>query len=760
MALLETPRSCGLSLSAAWSRLSAGLVPLSALGLEASGLGSGSDFVEDDLHVALETLRQHGLQSVAMEWFMEVLQVDLQKNIAAEFWDFLTQRENMVTEQQRSKLLYDAFCMLDQRLAPYLCSLKYLETWIEAGLITSVGPGTLRDKVYTMVKAVLFFSTVQPFQEIIHEFYTRAFSIYVHQDKTLRNGDSMSEEEDENAVDDIELLNCAGCNAVKEQCWCTTAVEQFAKVNHVLHSLNLLERISASAITTILHKMIEEHVGRLCRGEYENSFLTQLEEVYANMRIEELFSIIRDFPESKAALQDLKVCLERTNQRQQLLSSLKAALETRLLHPGVNTADVITLYISAIKALRELDPSMVILEVVCEPVRKYLRTRDDTVRQIVAGLTDDSEGSSDLANELSKADPITLEHGHDSDDDMSDPDDWVPDPVDADPGKFGSKRRSSDIITLLVSIYGSKELFINEYRTLLADRILHHFSYVTCREIRNLELLKLRFGEAQMHFCEVMLKDVADSRRINSHIHEEDQETPLHLNAMILSGEFWPPLKEEKLELPIEVKEAMDAYTKKYEKLKAMRSLNWKPHLGNVDLEIELADRTLSVSVSPVHAAIIMHFQQKSTWTLDELSDALKVPVIALRRKIALWQQQGVLKEDPTDTFTVIEEEQKDQQEKMVLIDSDEEGDSAMASQADQKEEELQLFWTYIQGMLTNLESLPLERIHTMLKMFVMTGPVMAEIDMQELQAFLQKKVKDHQLVYSGGVYRLPKSNC
>jgi hypothetical protein len=30
----------------------------------------------------------------------------------------------------------------------------------------------------------------------------------------------------------------------------------------------------------------------------------------------------------------------------------------------------------------------------------------------------------------------------------------------------------------------------------------------TCpsREIRNVELLKLRFGEAPMHFCEVMLK--------------------------------------------------------------------------------------------------------------------------------------------------------------------------------------------------------------------------------------------------------------
>lgn len=40
---------------------------------------------------------------------------------------------------------------------------------------------------------------------------------------------------------------------------------------------------------------------------------------------------------------------------------------------GVNTCDIITLYISAIKALRVLDPSMVILEVACEPVRRYLR---------------------------------------------------------------------------------------------------------------------------------------------------------------------------------------------------------------------------------------------------------------------------------------------------------------------------------------------------------------------------------------------------
>ena len=50
-----------------------------------------------------------------------------------------------------------------------------------------------------------------------------------------------------------------------------------------------------------------------------------------------------------------------------------------------------------------------------------------------------------------------------------------------------------------------------------------HFSYIIKffifpLQLRYLELLKLRFGESHLHFCEIMLKDVADSRRINSHI--------------------------------------------------------------------------------------------------------------------------------------------------------------------------------------------------------------------------------------------------
>ena len=59
--------------------------------------------------------------------------------------------------------------------------------------------------------------------------------------------------------------------------------------------------------------------------------------------------------------------------------------------------------------------------------------------------------------------------------------------------------------------------------------------------------------------------------------------------------------------------------------------------------------------------------------------------------------------------------------------------------------------------MLTNLASLPLDRIHKMLKMFAMQGPG-SECTIHELKAFLDRKVKEQKLIHSGGVYKLPKS--
>lgn len=167
----------------------------------------------------------------------------------------------------------------------------------------------------------------------------------------------------------------------------------------------------------------------------------------------------------------------------------------------------------------------------------------------------------------------------------------------------------------------------------------------------------------------------------------------------------------------------------------------------------------------------------------------LGAPKELVHRKLALWQQHGVLREEAGGRYYVVEKgSSKEKMERgVMLIDSDEERDSNTTTQSEQREEKLQvltshgntrrfdgmkggrsltppslfpqLFWAYIQAMLTNLDSMTLERIHSMLRMFVATGPVVTEMDVNELEAFLQRKVREHQLLVSVGVYRLPKSN-
>uniref|UniRef100_A0A8C7YQF3 Anaphase-promoting complex subunit 2 n=1 Tax=Oryzias sinensis TaxID=183150 RepID=A0A8C7YQF3_9TELE len=778
--------------AAAWDTVSAALV------------SPGFSVSDQNLVDGLALLCRRGLAPLLGVWLLETLQMRLSSSVVPEFWCGLKQPENELEERGRAWVLLTAFRTLLDRLEPFLSGLEKLGAWQQEGRCGLSGPGPkgLKEQAFTTIRALLLFSPFPVLQERVLEFYSRTFSVYMKQEGSAEDGAE--------APDGSEGGACPGCGVPLHQCWCLEALEQLQQLSHILSKLQLLDWVSSEAVTSILHKLIEQRMEQHCRGEYERSFLLNFQEwlelvlgwlgkvfacegsgdgpapassaspvmkqwrchmhqffcrIYVNMRIEELFSIIRDFPESKAAIEDLKFCLERTNQRQQLLTSLKSAFESRLLHPGVHTSDILTVYISAIKALRELDPSMVILQVACQPIRKYLRTREDTVRQIVAGLTGDAEGCTDLASELSRGDPVTLEM-QDSDDEGTDPEDWTPDPTDAVPDNLGSKRRSSDIISLLVSIYGSKDIFIDEYRGVLADRLLQQLNYNTAREIRNVELLKLRFGESHMHYCEVMLKDMADSRRINGNIREEesrlseDEQPPLPLSAIILSSEFWPTLKEEKLELPPVVCQAMEAYTHRYEKLKAMRTLSWKPHLGSVILDVELEDRILTnLTVSPIQAAIILHFQDKSSWTLEELSGKLGAPKELVHRKLALWQQQGVLREEAGGRYYVVE--MGSSMEKLerggMLIDSDEERDSNTTTQSEQREEKLQLFWAYIQAMLTNLDSMTLDRIHSMLRIFVATGPVVTEMDINELEAFLQKKVREQQLLMSAGVYRLPK---
>ena len=68
---------------------------------------------------------------------------------------------------------------------------------------------------------------------------------------------------------------------------------------------------------------------------------------------------------------------------------------------------------------------------------------------------------------------------------------------------------------------------------------------------------------------------------------------------------------------------------------------------------------------------------------------------------------------------------------------------------------------SYVLGMLTNLESLPLARIHNMLKMFLPPsgGEPGYDYSEAELRRFLSQLIEDGKLECSGGQYSIRRAS-
>lgn len=56
--------------------------------------------------------------------------------------------------------------------------------------------------------------------------------------------------------------------------------------------LQLLEWVSSEAVTSILHKLIEQRMEQHCRGEYERSFLLEFQKVKCPTVQTELFHAV------------------------------------------------------------------------------------------------------------------------------------------------------------------------------------------------------------------------------------------------------------------------------------------------------------------------------------------------------------------------------------------------------------------------------------------------------------------------------------
>ncbi|XP_074601018.1 anaphase promoting complex subunit morula [Brevipalpus obovatus] len=798
-----------------------------------SSFGQSSESDECRIKEALHVLASNDLITVYQEWYFETFRKHFIRVILPEFWSYFKEAPKNDADMIKTSLLvfkgfkylhYESQLWLDNQLVQSLF-LNQAEALTE-----------FQDKMKDLIKSFLLCPpSSHPFDILFLTVYKVGFKIaeYLDQprDTSMRDdseaGSSMMEETCtlcqgiENYKDDSIFTSTTDLDVsdsrIFASCNCVLIKKLFLEMNRHLRDLNLLKEISTDAVLSVMHHLIENYVHEKCKSTFDESFLDKLElwihhsvsrwrtivfgedselfaqasserlqhliyEVYANLRISQFFDIIVEYPDAEPALIDLRECLAKCHDlKGQLIKSIKNAFDHRLLYPAVPTNDILTAYIQTIKSLKILDDSGVILEKVCVSIKKYLKGRDDTVKCIITALTDES---SELAAELAKDIPPTDDVNPLNDDEyiLKNWRKWSPAPVEADNiGCSSRSNRQSDIVGILVNIYDRKDLFVEEYRRLLAQRILQNFECNVEHERRNLELLTLRFGESDLHSCEVMIQDISVSKRIDNRINAGEIEAfhwkKFPTKCLILSAQFWPEklglsTTEEgnNLHLPPPAKEAITTYTQAFETIKGSRTLNWLLHIGLVEIDLDFGSPELNQTfcVSPIHASIIWQFQEKTVWTLADLAQTLCISTPLLKRKIGFWIGKGIIRESG-ERF-ILNDLGKTQRNSlgndslMTASDNDDESDyeedlnesaSTPTQNQDPRERRMRMYWSFIENILRNLNPLPLERIRSMLNMFAFQASNETPLTIQQLKNFLAAQIREGKLVLNDGLYSL-----
>ncbi|KAJ3416285.1 hypothetical protein HDV05_002225 [Chytridiales sp. JEL 0842] len=424
---------------------------------------------------------------------------------------------------------------------------------------------------------------------------------------------------------------------------------------------------------------------------------------YCTLRSKELFEIIMGFPASAPAVVDLKARVLTDHRPARTIAKL---IRFNLRATSITSGGNLIGHIS-------------------KNVKRYLRGRSDAIKCTIEILT----GS---ANDVDE-DLLSYEA----------------------PSEFGDSphMRKNELLRHVLNLFDSTDDFVREFQTILANNLLSADSFETDKEIEHLEMLKQFLPETKLNTIEVMIKDISDSKRIATNIkqlhyqNEEEIVTP-----KILSRLFWPNFSNESCVIPEELNRVLERYQTAYKTVKSARKLKWLLTYGSMDLELELQDRILSVTGTPLQCSVLFHFTNNDTWDVKELSKLMPIGNAVLERILLYWVQKGVLKKLPTNEYCVKERADDTEEHEDGAMDFEEE--SEQVQEADSSAD-MRVFWPFISGMLTNLGALPVERIQMMLTQFVQTPKYTKTTD--ELRRFLDRLVLEDALETHSFLYSIKK---
>ncbi|QLQ82373.1 hypothetical protein HG537_0H01350 [Torulaspora globosa] len=369
---------------------------------------------------------------------------------------------------------------------------------------------------------------------------------------------------------------------------------------------------------------------------------------------------------------------------------------------------------------------------------------------------------------------------------------WTPDSSIILPQSSVKQSPSHGLLDILLELFESKDFFISEFLKLQTKRLLSLKYYRLDKNWSNcLQILKKKLSNgtqatsigitpsgnpsentrsedySNINYIDVMLWDVKCSLELCQQMHQVSGLDP-RIYPKFISYLYWNYHWDtgHSFELPQGLEQELEKYCRVYSEMRPGRALKLCRDQGVVEIELTFEDgRRESLDVTLEQYSVIQQFNadhRSPSLTAEDISAILKMDLARAKSVLRFWVEKRILLLE-NGYYIVQESKQSADPAVAYNVASGSGSASSLPERQDlttdhqsQVPSILKNVWPFIQGMLMNLGSLKVEKIHSFLRATVPKELGYSAITQSHLDFYLSSLVEEERLeCTSNGSYKL-----
>jgi hypothetical protein len=377
-------------------------------------------------------------------------------------------------------------------------------------------------------------------------------------------------------------------------------------------------------------------------------------------------------------------------------------------------------YLLVFEMLQSIDVTGFFLQIFSQSFKEYFIEKDGAMQVIVEQIL------------LSQPETALLYENASVESTICEPE-WRPDPIEAEHVKILNSYKFGDVFSIFVNLYEGKMQFIEHFDEYFAQKLIDLMvaSKGFAEESRQVQVIlrkmNKRFGIDLMHKANVMLNDL-----------KESVQTLRAKHCLIISGLYWPEVKPQFSEAICKKIQAsglfpaIDGIKATFFQANPQKSLHFQWTMGVVSFKAD----GRQFKAAPLDVFLLQEISNHSGISFSQLLQLNPMEKEIMLQSLVNLNQLGLLR-ICSDDLIFAEFNSNTPLSKSELNDIFFPNATKPASESELSLSKLKFYSGYVNGILTNIGSMTLERLFGVLQRFLQ-GPAKFLGTIEDLKLLMQ----------------------